>query len=108
MNLVTLVTAVVSAASMAADGSGGPVASLNGLGAAIGAGIALIGGGFGIARLAAAAMEGIARQPEASGDIRGGMIIAAALIEGVTLLALIACILVIVLNPQVNMPAAAH
>ena len=61
--------------------------------AAIGAGLAIIGGGFGIARLAAAAMEGISRQPEAAGDIRGGMILAAALIEGVTLLALITCIL---------------
>jgi len=61
--------------------------------AAIGAGLAIVGGGFGIARLAAAAMEGISRQPEAAGDIRGGMILAAALIEGVTLLALITCIL---------------
>jgi len=70
---------------------------LNQMGAALGAGIAIIGGGFGIGRLAASAMEGMARQPEAAGDIRGGMILAAALIEGVTLLALITCILAIVL-----------
>ena len=56
-----------------------------------------MGGASGIGRLAQAAMEGIARQPEASGDIRGGMILAAALIEGVTLLALIICILAVVL-----------
>jgi F-type H+-transporting ATPase subunit c len=61
--------------------------------AALGAGLAIVGGGLGISKLAAAAMEGISRQPEASGDIRGGMILAAALIEGVTLLALIICIL---------------
>ena len=67
-----------------------------GLGA-LGAGLAIVGGGLGIGRLAQAAMEGIARQPEASGDIRGGMILAAALIEGVTLLALITCILAVVL-----------
>lgn len=102
MNLVTLVTTVMGAAAMAADATAVPVASMNGLGAAIGAGIALIGGGFGIGKLAGAAMEGIARQPEAAGNIRGGMIIAAVLIEGVTLIALIACILVIVLNPQVD------
>lgn len=65
--------------------------------AAIGAGLCIIGGGFGIGKLAASAMESISRQPEAAGDIRGGMILAAALIEGVTLLALITCILAIVL-----------
>ncbi len=70
---------------------------LNKMGAALGAGLAIVGGGLGIGRLAQAAMEGMARQPEASGDIRGGMILAAALIEGVTLLALITCILAIVL-----------
>ena len=63
--------------------------------AALGAGLAIIGGGAGIGRLASSAMEGIARQPEASGDIRGAMILAAALIEGVTLLALIICILAV-------------
>ena len=71
--------------------------SLNKLGAALGAGLAIVGGGLGIGKLANAAMEGMARQPEAAGDIRGGMILAAALIEGVTLLALITCILAIVL-----------
>jgi F-type H+-transporting ATPase subunit c len=70
---------------------------LDNLGAALGAGLAIVGGGFAIGRLAHAAMEGISRQPEAAGDIRGGMILAAALIEGVTLLALITCILAIVL-----------
>ena len=70
---------------------------LNNAGAALGAGLAIVGGGLGIGKLAAAAMESIARQPEASGDIRGGMIVAAALIEGVTLLALITCIMAVVL-----------
>ncbi|MBI1950338.1 MAG: ATP synthase F0 subunit C [Acidobacteria bacterium] len=61
--------------------------------AGIGAGLAIIGGAAGIGRLAAAAMEGTARQPQASGDIRVGMIIAAALIEGATFFALVICIL---------------
>ncbi|MDP6417899.1 MAG: ATP synthase F0 subunit C [Candidatus Krumholzibacteria bacterium] len=69
------------------------IASLSGLGAGLGAGIAVIGAGYGIGRLAASAMEGIARQPEAVGDIRGGMILAAALIEGVALFALVICIM---------------
>lgn len=63
--------------------------------AAIGAGLCIFGGAFGISRLASAAMEGISRQPEAAADIRGGMLLAAALIEGVTLLAIITCMLAI-------------
>ena len=58
---------------------------------AFGAGLIILGAGLGIGRIGAAAMESMARQPEAAGDIRGGMILAAALIEGVTLLALIVC-----------------
>ena len=61
--------------------------------AGIGAGLTIIGGGFGIGRLAAAAMEGIARQPNAADAIRGAMILAAALIEGVTFFSLIVTIL---------------
>jgi F-type H+-transporting ATPase subunit c len=67
--------------------------SLAHLGAGLGAGLAVIGGGLGIGRLAAAAMEGSARQPQAIGDIRTSMIIAAALIEGATLFALVICMI---------------
>jgi F-type H+-transporting ATPase subunit c len=63
------------------------------LAAGFGAAIAVIGGAYGISKLASAAMEGIARQPEAAGDIRGAMIITAAMIEGVALLALVICFL---------------
>ncbi|HIG16349.1 MAG TPA: ATP synthase F0 subunit C [Candidatus Handelsmanbacteria bacterium] len=66
------------------------------MGAALGAGLGVIGAGLGIGLLAASAMEGIARQPEAVADIRTNMIIAAALIEGVALLAEIICVLVVV------------
>ena len=62
-----------------------------------GAGLIILGAGFGIARIGAAAVESMARQPEAAGDIRGGMILAAALIEGATFFALIVCILALVL-----------
>ena len=64
------------------------------LGAAIGAGLAAIGAGVGIGKLGGSAMEAIARQPEAAGTIRMNMIIAAALIEGVALLAVVVCLLV--------------
>ena len=63
------------------------------LGAAIGAGIAVLGAGIGIGKIGSSAMEGIARQPEASGDLRMNMIIAAALVEGVALIAIVVCLL---------------
>lgn len=72
-------------------------AGIGKLGAAIGAGLAVIGAGFGIGKIGGSAMEGIARQPEAAGDIRMNMIIAAALIEGVALLAVVVCLLVLFL-----------
>ncbi|MCK9160425.1 MAG: ATP synthase F0 subunit C [Bacteroidaceae bacterium] len=64
------------------------------LGAFIGAGLAVIGAGIGIGRIGGSAMDAIGRQPEASGDIRNNMIIAAALVEGVALFAIVVCLLV--------------
>ncbi len=63
------------------------------LAAGLGAGLTTFGAGFGIGKIASAAMQGIARQPEAGGDIRGSMILAAALIEGVALFAAVICFL---------------
>ncbi|HEX7625199.1 MAG TPA: ATP synthase F0 subunit C [Anaeromyxobacteraceae bacterium] len=63
------------------------------LAAGLGAGMSVIGVGLGIGRLAAAALEGSARQPTAAADIRTSMIIAAALIEGATLFAIVVCLL---------------
>lgn len=56
---------------------------------AIGAGLAVIGAGIGIGMIGGKAVESIARQPEASGDIRGAMILMAALVEGAALIAMI-------------------
>ena len=66
-------------------------AGLAKLGAALGAGLAVIGAGMGIGKIGQSAMDGIARQPEAAGDIRMNMIIAAALIEGAALFAIVVC-----------------
>jgi F-type H+-transporting ATPase subunit c len=68
------------------DGSG-----LAALAAGIGAGLTIIGGALGIGKLAASAMEASGRQPEAAGAIRTSMIIAAALIVGISLFALVIC-----------------
>lgn len=66
-------------------------AGLSGLGAGLGAGLAAIGAGIGIGRIGGSALEGIARQPEASGEIRTTMLIAAALVEGVALFVVVVC-----------------
>lgn len=59
--------------------------------------IAVIGAGIGIGKIGGSAMEAIARQPEAAGDIRMNMIIIAALVEGVALIAIIVCLLTLFL-----------
>ncbi len=65
------------------------------MGAGIGAGLAAIGAGLGIGRIGGGAVEAIARQPEAVGDIRSNMIIAAALVEGVAFFAIVVCLLIL-------------
>ncbi len=65
------------------------------LGAGLGAGIAAIGAGMGIGRIGDSAVAAIARQPEAVGDIRSNMIVAAALIEGVAFFAIVVCLLIL-------------
>jgi F-type H+-transporting ATPase subunit c len=60
---------------------------------AIGAGLAVIGAGIGIVQIGGKAMEGISRQPKAVGDIRTNMIIAAALVEGAALFAIVVALI---------------
>lgn len=63
--------------------------------AGIGAGVAAIGAGIGIGKIGGSAVEAMARQPEATGAIQSNMIVAAALVEGVALFAVIVCLLVV-------------
>ena len=71
-----------------AEDGGGPLNS-----AAVGAGIIMLGAGLGIGKIGASAVESMARQPEKADDIRGAMIVGAALIEGATFFALIVCMI---------------
>jgi F-type H+-transporting ATPase subunit c len=80
------------AAAQDADGGAASGAAAMSLGA-LGAGLVIIGAGIGIGRIGGQAVEGMSRQPESSGAIQTAMIISAALIEGVTLLALIVCLI---------------
>lgn len=68
--------------------------NISSMGAAIGAGLAAIGAGIGIGLIGGNAMSGISRQPESLNIIRATMLIAAALIEGIALFALVICIIV--------------
>ena len=82
----SLVVLLVLVAPAMAQGTGGTEFS-----GAFGAGLVAIGAGLGIGKLAASAYESMARQPEIAGSIQTAMIIAAALIEGLTFFALYIC-----------------
>ncbi len=84
MEIMAILTVLLEAAAT------GAVAKL---GAALGAGLAVIGAGIGIGRIGANAMDAIARQPEAVPDIRANMILVAALVEGIAFFALIISLL---------------
>lgn len=66
------------------------------LGAAIGAGLVIMGGAAGIGRVGSTAAESMARQPEASGSINGISLLCAAMIEGATLFAVVVCLLALI------------
>ena len=85
--LLVLAVAVVSIATpaMAADNA------LITFSSSFGAGLVVIGAALGISKLASAALESMARQPEVAGNIQTAMIIAAALIEGFTFYAIFVC-----------------
>ncbi len=90
---VAPVHAQAAPATAAVDGNhDGGLLTTNGarkLGGSLGAGLALLGGGLGIGRIGGSAVEAIARQPEAAGQISTAMIITAALIEGAMLFAVV-------------------
>jgi len=80
------------------------LADLNGMGfaagfAAVGAGLVVVGAGYGIGRIGSASVESIARQPEVKNDVRAAMIITAALIEGVAFFAVLTAFLTVVTKP---------
>jgi F-type H+-transporting ATPase subunit c len=84
------------AADMAAEATGGFFGGVTGaknFGGAIGAGLVVIGGGMGIGRIGAGAVDAMARQPEVAGNISTAMIITAAMIEGATLFGVLGCFL---------------
>jgi F-type H+-transporting ATPase subunit c len=95
--LLCFAIVVVSAAPVMAQAPVPPVAAeasqpMN-LGSAVGAGLVILGAGYGIGKIGSSAVESMARQPEVATNVQTAMIIAAALIEGATFFALIVCML---------------
>jgi len=88
--LLSVATPVMAGEPAAAGASSASLMVLSG--SAFGAGLIILGAGMGIGKIGATAVESMARQPEVAGNIQTAMIITAALIEGVTLFALIVCI----------------
>jgi len=75
--------------------AGGGLQGLAKLGGALGAGLTIVGGALGIGRVGGSAVEAMARQPEAAGQINMAMIITAAMIEGATLFAVVVGLLAV-------------
>ncbi|MEH0157497.1 ATP synthase F0 subunit C [Limibacter armeniacum] len=70
------------------------IGSISQVGAAVGAGLAVIGAGLGIGKIGGNAVESMARQPEFASNLQTAMIIASALVEGVALFAVVVCLLI--------------
>jgi F-type H+-transporting ATPase subunit c len=94
--LVVILLLMFATPALAQGPSGPNTVALSGaaVGAGIGAGLVLIGAGWGFGRIGAAALDGMSRQPEVAGRVQTAMIIIAALLEGATFFALLVCMLV--------------
>ena len=98
--VVCLAAPVMAAETAQADNATGNVFLMDKgaafFGAAIGAGLVVIGGAIGIGRIGGSAVEAMARQPEAASSINGLALITAAMIEGATLFAIVLCLLALI------------
>lgn len=88
--LLTTAAPAMAQDTLAVETTSRPLLNFTG---AFGAALTIIGAAYGIGKIGAAAVESMARQPEVAGDIRGALLLAAALIEGATFFALIVCMI---------------
>lgn len=91
--LAAVVLLTTAMPALAQDGEAAASVPLLNFTGAFGAALTIIGAAYGIGKIGTAAVESMARQPEVAGDIRGALLLAAALIEGATFFALIVCII---------------
>jgi F-type H+-transporting ATPase subunit c len=95
---LSMISAAATPVQAAEEGAAGPPLNLQYAGAALGVGLVVIGAGIGIGRFAAAAAEAIARQPQAAGQITGAVNLPLFLLEGVAIIAEVACLLVVLVR----------
>jgi F-type H+-transporting ATPase subunit c len=105
LTIVLLVLGVLPGLAMAEDEPTGEEAAVGDistgkgvalLGAAVGAGLAAIGGGYAVARVGSHCIESMARQPEAAGSMFAPMIVTAAMIEGAMLFAIVVSLMIVI------------
>jgi F-type H+-transporting ATPase subunit c len=89
--LVTFALLIMASPALAQNAPGSATFSGAGMGAAFGAGLTIVGAGWGFGRIGQAALESMARQPETAGRVQTAMIVIAALLEGATFFALLVC-----------------
>jgi F-type H+-transporting ATPase subunit c len=92
--LVVLFVAATPAFAQTPTPTTGTFVGGTGLGVGLGAAFTIVGAGYGFGKIGAAALEGMARQPEVAGQLQTGMIVIAALLEGATFFALVVLIIV--------------
>ena len=96
--LFTLTLLLVAPSAALAQDGGGEMGGLHYFGAAVGGGLVVVGAGIGIGRLAAAAAESIARQPQAAKDIQAAVQLPLFLLEGVAVISVVGCLLIILIR----------
>jgi F-type H+-transporting ATPase subunit c len=99
--VVVVVMLLLAAPAMAQTPAAGNGASLIGstkYGIGLGVALTIIGAGYGFGKIGASALESMARQPEVAKDVRGAMIVIAALLEGATFFGLLICLLTLFLG----------
>lgn len=92
--LVVAMFLILATPAFAQQGPNSVVFSGAGLGAGLGMALTIMGAGYGMGKIGAAALESMARQPEVAPRIQTAMIIIAAMLEGATLASVILCYLV--------------
>ncbi len=93
MAVLAILSMAVPAFAQGAPGSGNSPFYGPHIAAGLGAGLTIIGAGFGFGKIGAAALESMARQPETAGRVQTAMLIIAAMFEGATLFSVIVCLI---------------
>ncbi len=102
LGLMALALIAIATVAFAEEGAGGdktPLLQYTVLAAGLAIGLGAIGSGIGMGTAIGGACEGTSRNPEAGGRIMTTMIIGLAMIESLTIYALVIALLLLFANP---------